>query len=223
LNNSAFKHDPALIAAAFVALETALQKALQYDNTTRTQLTNLTGQIFAFDCNEPVFCVYFFPETLSFRQIYEGDVTARLSGSGKAFLALARASDAAAELINNPELRLTGDSRALVKLQEILAQIDVDWEAPLVNLFGDVIGHQLAETLRAIHQQVRYSAKSLHRQIGEFLREESGWLPAREEVDDFLRGVDEVSMRVDRAGATLNWLRQQIAASAKNNNNGKSV
>ena len=210
MNTTAFKHDPALIAAAFVALEVALQKALQYDSATRTQLTNLTDQVFAFDCNEPVFRIYFFPETLSFRQVYEGDVTAKLSGSGKAFLALARASDAAAELINNPDLRLTGDSRALVKLQEILAQIDIDWEAPLVTIFGDVIGHQLAETLRAIHKQVRYSAKSLHRQIGEFLREESGWLPAREEVDDFLRGVDEVSMRVDRAGATLDWLKKTL-------------
>jgi ubiquinone biosynthesis protein UbiJ len=212
LSASIFTLDPTISTAAFAGLELALQKALQFDIATRQKIHQLDGQVFAFDCTDPVFRVYFFADSLSFRQIYDGAVTAQLSGSGKAFLALARANDAAAELINNPELRLIGNSRALVTLQEIIAQVDIDWEMPLTQLFGDIIGHQLAETFRVIHNQVRYSANSLHRQIGEFLREESGWLPAREEIDDFLRGVDDASMRVDRASATLNWLRQKITA-----------
>jgi ubiquinone biosynthesis protein UbiJ len=217
LNTTSFNIDPTLSTAAFSALEMALQKALQLDPATRHQLQAMYDQVFLFDCTEPVFRVYFFPETLSFRQIYDGHVTAQLSGSGKAFLALARADDAAAELINNPELNLRGDSRALVKLQEIIAQLDIDWEAPFITLFGDIIGHQLAEVIRAIHKQIRYSARSFHKQLADFLREESGWLPAREEISDFLQGVDNVSMRVDRASATLNLLRQKI------NNRGKSA
>lgn len=202
--------DPIVTTAAFSTLELALQTALQWDTSTRNKLQDIREQVFLFECTQPVFRVYFFPETLHFQQHYEGPVTAHLSGTSQAFLALARADDAAAELINNPELQLRGDSRALVKLQEIIAQIDLDWEAPLIQIFGDVVGHQLASSLLKIHQQAKYSAKSLHRQIADFLREESGWLPAADEVKEFLHGVDNVSMRVDRANAALNLLRQKI-------------
>ncbi len=78
--------------------------------------------------------------------IHLGPVTTSIKGRAADFTELATSSDPTATLINGG-LELEGDSAPLLELQHILAALDMDWEAPLVDTLGDVAGHQLAQLL----------------------------------------------------------------------------
>lgn len=199
-----------LRAAAVASLERAINAALSLDAATRQRLAGLDGTIIQIHCSEPRFDLYLLPqgEQLTLATSWEADVDARLSGRLEDFIRLARSDDPAAELING-RLSLYGDSAALQQLQRIVRDLDLDWEAPLSRLFGDVVGHQLGRSLRWGARRGRYVGERLMAQGSDWLKEESDLLASRWEVDRFVDDVDELAARVDRLDARLRRLQQR--------------
>jgi ubiquinone biosynthesis protein UbiJ len=204
--------DPALHTAGLAALEGALNRALDLAPAGRSRLAGLDGEVFALECTAPAFIVYLAPiENGSVRLmgVYEGPVTTRVRGGASDFAALATSEDPTATLINSP-LELSGDSGPLIQLQQILGQLDLDWEAPLVEALGDVTGHQLAEILRAGFSWGRATGASLARQLEEFIHEEARLSPPRLELEDFYRDVQDLGLQVDRLASRIARLRRRL-------------
>ena len=137
--------DPALHTAGLAAIETALNRALDMAPGSKAKLAAMEDSVFALNCTAPLVEVYLQPgpDGIRLMNFYDGEVTTRVSGAASDFTDLATATDPAAALING-RLELSGDSAPLIELQKILAGLDLDWEAPLVDSLGDVAGHQLA-------------------------------------------------------------------------------
>jgi len=203
--------DPTLTTAALAALEAALNRALTLDPAGQQHLARLAGRTFAIECTAPVIHVYLQPGAERTRLLgyYDGPVTTRVRGSASDFAELAGASDPAATLING-NLVLQGDSAPLIELQGIIGRLDLDWEAPLVNVLGDVAGHQLAQFLRAGFSAGTAASTSLLRQLEEFIHEEARLTPPRLEVEDFYGDVQALQQRVERLGSRLERLRKRI-------------
>jgi len=204
--------DPALHTAGLAALEGALNRALELAPAGGKQLAELEGDVFALECTSPPFIVYLAPSDIGrvrLMGVYEGPVTTRVRGGASDFAALATSDDPTATLINSP-LELSGDSGPLIKLQQILGQLDLDWEAPLVTALGDVPGHQLAEVLRAGFSWGRAASASLTRQLDEFIHEEARLSPPRLELEDFYRDVQDLGMQVDRLASRLARARRRL-------------
>ncbi len=125
------------------------------------------------------------------------------------FAELATATDPAAALINGG-LALAGDSAPLIELQTLLRELDIDWEAPLVDALGDVAGHQLAQLLRGTARWGRQASASLGRQLEEFIHEEARLSPPRLELEDFFREVQDLELRVERLGSRAARLRKRL-------------
>lgn len=208
--------DPTLTTAALAALEAALNRALALDPAGQRQLAGLAGRTFAIECTSPVVHVYLQPGTERTRLLgyYDGPVTTRVRGSAADFAELAGASDPAAALING-NLVLQGDSAPLIELQGIIGRLDLDWEAPLVNVLGDVAGHQLAQFLRAGFSAGTAASTSLLRQLEEFIHEEARLTPPRLEVEDFYGDVQALQQRVERLQSRLERLRKRIRSAAQ--------
>ena len=143
--------DPALQTALLAAVEAGLNRALRLSQEGRHDLAELQECVFALHCTNPVMDVYVQPgaERVRLMGQYEGPVTTSVRGTASDFAEVLTAADTTAALING-ELELEGDSGPLVRLQQIVAGLEMDWEAPLVDTLGDVAGHQLAQTLRAL-------------------------------------------------------------------------
>ena len=199
---------PTLHTAAIAGLELAVNQALKLDPSTRQKLSQLEDHIFLFRCSSPQLSLYVIPMDgeikLCGSWMQPADTT--LSGSWQAFSQLATASDPASALING-ELTLEGDSSALIKLQTIAKQLDLDWEAPLVNIFGDVIGHQLGTGIHRGFSFGRQALKGLKRQFDDYLQEESELLPPRWQVEQFFNEVDQLALRTERLQAKLEKFR----------------
>jgi ubiquinone biosynthesis protein UbiJ len=201
---------PTLHTAAIAGLERAINQALKLDPATQQRLGQLEDHIFLLRCTSPKLDLYIMPSDgeINLFGSWQLPADTTLSGSWQAFSELATANDPANALING-DVVLEGDSNALMTLQAIAKQLDIDWEAPLANLFGDVIGHQMGNGLRKGFSFGQQAIKGLKRQFEDYLKEESELFPPRWQVDKFLNEVDQLAMRAERLEARMNKLRQQ--------------
>jgi ubiquinone biosynthesis accessory factor UbiJ len=205
--------DPALITAALALLETAANRALSLDPATARDLGALGGRVYLFECTQPALSVYLEPlrsGRIRLKSVHEGAADCSLRGSAADFLELARAEDPASTLING-KLALHGDSAPLLALQRVIATLDLDWEAPLTRVLGDVPGHQLAQLLRGAFRWSQNARSSLERQLGEFIHEEARLAPPPLELEDFFNDVRQLGMRIERLEARARRLNARLA------------
>ncbi len=200
-----------LHTAGIAALETAINAALKLDPSTLNKLSELQDHVFLLHCSAPELSLYLIPGDGEIRLcgFFDGKADTALTGSFSEFTKLATAADPASALING-ELELHGDSQALINLQKILKQLDIDWEAPLANIFGDVIGHQLGRNIRQGFRFGLQALQGIKRQLDEYIVEESDLVPPRWQVDHFLKDVDQLSIRTDRLNAQIQKLKQRL-------------
>lgn len=204
--------DPALHSAGLAALEAALNRGLSLAPAGKSELTTLSGRVFALECESPPFIAYLQPQddgSVRLMSVYEGTVATRIRGSAGDFAELAGSQDPASTLING-SLELVGDSAPLLELQAILGRLDVDWEAPLVDTFGDVAGHQVAQIARNGFSFGKRAGVSLSRQLDEFIHEEARLSPPRLELEDFYRDVQDLNLQVDRLDSRIKRLRKRL-------------
>jgi ubiquinone biosynthesis protein UbiJ len=213
----ALRH-PTLHTAGLAAAEAAANAALRLSPHSRLALAKLADQVIAVECTRPAMTLYLRVDSdgeVELRGVHDGPVTTRVRGAARDFAELAAADDPAATLINGG-LQLQGSSSLLIDLQRVFSELDIDWEAPLVQGLGDVAGHQLAEMLRGSLSWSRQSAASLRRQLAEFAVEEARLAPPRLELEDFYRDVSALEQRSERLERQLQRLRgrlQQLARS----------
>lgn len=203
--------NPTLHTAGLAGLEVIINRALELAPRARAELAELQDNVFALQCTAPSLEVYLHTDTNGIRLmgIYEGSVTTRVRGTASDFTELASSKDPAATLING-QLELDGDSAPLLELQQILGSLDVDWEAPLVNTLGDVAGHQLAQFLRGSFAWGQQASSSFARQLEEFIHEEARLSPPRQELEDFYRDVQELTLRTERLETRTRRLREKL-------------
>lgn len=203
--------NPTLHTAGLAAAEAALNRALRLAPDGAAKLAALDDCVFALHCTAPMVDIYLQPQGSSIRLmgIYEGPITTSIRGEASDFTSLAASADPAATLING-KLELHGDSAPLIELQNILTQLDVDWEAPLVSSLGDVAGHQLAQVLRDAFSWSKQASASLGRQLEEFIHEEARLTPPRLELEDFYRDVQALDLRVERLQSRTARLRKRL-------------
>ena len=217
MNDSAKRAFPTLKGVGLAALETAINAALKLDAASRAKLTALGGQVFHLECTRPELDIYLLPQPdgVQLAAHWEGSVTAGLSGTRDDYLELLHSKDPAATLING-NMRVIGDSKALLNLRDIAAALDLDWEAPLTRVFGDIAGHQMARSLRFGSRLLRDAASSLQRQMRDYMQEENPWLARRGEFEQFKRDTADLSRRSEQLFERAAQLRQTVADRSKN-------
>ena len=205
---------PTLHAAGLAAAEAGLNAALRLSPHSAPALAALAGQVIALECTDPPLSVFISSDddgSMRLQGVHEGPVATTVRGSAADFAALAQSDDPPATLINGG-LRLEGSSAALLDMQAVFADLDVDWEAPLVDALGDVAGHQLAEMLRAALAWSQQASTSLRRQLAEFAVEEARLAPPRAALEDFYRDVADLAQRSERLEKQVQRTRARLRA-----------
>jgi ubiquinone biosynthesis protein UbiJ len=147
---------------------------------------------------------------------YEGHATTQVRGHPSDFVELLTANDAGSALING-NITLKGDSASLLELQAILHNLELDWEAELAKIIGDIFAHQLGKAVRNGLQWGKQTHNSLMRQLEEYIHEEGRLLPPRAEIEDFFSDVSKLKDDTDRLGAKIAKLGSKLAE--RNNRN----
>lgn len=210
-------YNPTLHSAGLAALELMVNQTLSLDPATRRRLAKLADHVFLFHCTQPAIGIYVIPGEQEVRLCgtFDGEVHTTLRGKAGDFGRLATAADPANVLINS-DLELVGNSQALMDLQAILRDLDIDWEAPLANLFGDVIGHQLGNVMRQGFRFGLQAMQGFKRQFGEYWIEESELVAPSWQLRQFFDDVDQLAMRTERLQARLDKLLASRPAPSRN-------
>lgn len=96
------------------------------------------------------------------------------------------------------EMEITGDVALAQYFQQLMKNLDLDWEEYLSQQVGDTMAHKLGNLFRGVHRFSRETAATLGMDISEYLRFERETVPDQSEVDEFITGVDELRNDIER-------------------------
>ena len=100
-------------------------------------------------------------------------------------------------------VEVIGNTGALITWQNLLRNLDIDWEEALSGVLGDIAGPKLAAGLRQLVSYGTSRSGGVTRLTGEYLTEELRLLPSRQELELFYEDVDELRLHLDRLEARL--------------------
>lgn len=113
---------------------------------------------------------------------------------------------------NTRDLRFDGDLQAARAFGDLLQGIDPDWEEWLSHYTGDTIAFHIGETIRSCRQWGGQAKQALAEDLRDYLQAETRQLPVKDEVDQFVRSVDELRADVERFAMRVQRLHHRIGS-----------
>lgn len=131
-----------------------------------------------------------------------------LEGSLGDLLAMGRARQRG-ESVPAGRVRLEGDLAVVQQVQEVMDGLVPDWEAFLAQYLGPLAARQVARAILGASGFMRTLHQALERDLAEYLKTETGLLPAAPEVDAFRHQVMQLATDADRLAARLQRLQRR--------------
>ncbi len=198
------------------ALEAALNRALALDEDTRAGLAALDGQCVALTMASPPLALQVTVEGDALRvgpvdAGREPDLGVRATLAGLINQVPMFRRDGAPPV---GKLRIEGDADLARRLQKLAQGFDPDWQLPFVQVFGEVLGVQLAKAVAAALAQAKLAGRNLAEMAAEYVTEESRDVVPRAELDAFHDDVDGLRDGVERMAAKIARLRRERGLTA---------
>ena len=189
---------PGLLARA---VERAINQAITADPSATGRLEKVDGRCIQLALNGLGIDLFFIGQDSRLSVLAEADLPPDtvIRGSPSALLAMAVPD----WFRSDSGVRIEGDAGAAQALEQLMRKLDPDWEGLLTEQLGEVLGHQVWRLLRTSLAEGRRLATVAGDQVGHYLREESGLLATRAEIEVFTRDVDELRDAADRLEARL--------------------
>jgi ubiquinone biosynthesis protein UbiJ len=197
--------------AALAGLEQAVNAALALDPKTGERLCRLQGKVIAVELSGTGITLTLQPTIegkLRLMGDYDGDVDTTLRGAPFALLRMG--TGRTGEGMFSGEVEIDGDVELGQQIQRVFEKLDIDWEEHLSRLTGDIIAHQVGNSVRGLFAWGERATEHLGRDMADYLQEENDSLPVDWEVEEFIKGVDTLRSDVDRIEARVKRLAKQI-------------
>ncbi len=205
-----------LQSAALAAAEQLINQSLSYDPASLEAIAGLQDRVIAVDCTFPPlnFYVQHHSGGLRLSIDLEGDADTRLRGSALALATLAVEREQTS--LAGSGVEITGDQALLQRVSGILRNMDIDWEAALAKLIGDVPAHMVGEAIRSASQWREQAAERATATLSEFGVEEAQLLPNHYQAATFADQVGQLRKDVDRLSARVSKIRNQFSDTESN-------
>ncbi|MCC8363201.1 SCP2 sterol-binding domain-containing protein [Lysobacter sp. A6] len=106
-------------------------------------------------------------------------------------------------------VRVSGDADLARRLQRMAERFDPDWQQPFVNVFGEVVGVQIAKGVAAALREAKVAGASVAGSAAEYVTEESRDVVAKDEVHAFCDDVDALRDDVERLAVRVQRLQSR--------------
>jgi ubiquinone biosynthesis protein UbiJ len=196
--------------AALATLEQALNAAIALDPKTVERLARLQGRVIAIELKGTGIRLVMAPGAEGVRLMghFDGEVDTTLRGAPFALLRMS--TGRAGEGMFSGEVEIDGDVELGQQVQRVFEKLDIDWEEHLARLSGDIIAHQIGNTVRGLFSWSKRSAEHLGEDTADYLQEETETLPVPWEVEEFIEQVDTLRSGVDRIEARVKRLQRKL-------------
>jgi ubiquinone biosynthesis protein UbiJ len=196
---------------ALIALQKATHQALSLDAAFPANLESMHARVLKMVIKplDVSFFIHFTREGLLFLEKYTGPVDATIHSSPLGLIRLSVLPASKVRSLFNEDIEISGDVAFGQQVQQFFDALDLDWEGHLAQFTGDAIAYQLGHWVRKGKTFTRRLGVLIQQNVTEYLQEECRAFPPREEVNDFLNDVDELSMHVERLGVHVDMLVNQ--------------
>lgn len=198
-----------LLTPLLKPLQIAINRLLAMDPESSAQLARFENKVIEIYLQPPGLSVYMILGAggLDLLDELDGQADTRMMGSPLQ-LGLMGLRDQGTRPLFSGNVTIEGDIQLGQDFQRFLKQLDIDFEEPVAQVFGDVVAHQLGESARALAAWGREAAESFDANVSEYLREETQTLPGQFEIDRFNRDVDTLRLDTDRLEAKVQRLKK---------------
>lgn len=190
------------------ALQKAINHALALDESMPAKIKALDGKVLEVIVT-PLgvhFYIRFNEEKLQLLDEFEGQPNTIIHSSPLGLIRLSLLPASKARSLFNDKIRLTGEVELGQQVKKLFDELDIDWEGHLAHFTGDVVAHQLGSFFRRGLAFKKQFGESMRHNFSDYLQEELQYLPPREEVEDFFKDIDQLSLDVERLQAHVNQL-----------------
>lgn len=201
----------ALQSAALEGAEKIINAALVHDPASAERLRALEGKVMLVDSSMPPLRIAVEPSAtgLMLHSNWQDDADVTVTGTLVSLTAMAINAGEMVSL-SGTGVNVSGNLEVLRQLNHIMAELDIDWEAALAELIGDVPAHLLGETIRNSDEFRSHALKRAQTALAEVFQEELRLTPSANEYQGFVQSVRHLSTDVDRLVARANKLRLSI-------------
>ena len=109
-----------------------------------------------------------------------------------------------------PDMEISGDTNLAQRFQEILRQVEIDWEEHLSHWIGDVAAHQAGRLFRTTRSYLRETCANFGMNLSEYLRYEKEILPTSDQIEEFVSAVDVLRNDMERLQQRFERLQGKI-------------
>lgn len=188
-----------------------INNALRYDPAAQRAIDELSGtQIVIESLVPPCRAAVLLDNgqvSLALDPVEAGDIT--LSGNLVSMIALALKMRSSTTLAGSG-VKVSGDTRILQQLSHALEQLDIDWEAALADVFGDVAAHAMGSAIRSATRCIHENSQRIVESATEVAQEEWRLTPSMAEFEHFSTRVRRLAVDVERLDARVARLLQRI-------------
>ena len=195
-------------STALSGVEKMINSALAYDPATQRELAALAGKVLVINSTVPPLKIAIEPATagLILHPFWNDEADTTLQGSLVAIIRLALSRDEQNSFAGTG-VEVTGDTDLLRQCNQLLRNLDVDWEALLAKLVGDVPAHIVGEAVRNSNDLQAKTTSRVKSAVAELAQEELKLNPSAPEVDSFKEQIRLLSANTDRLLARLSRIQ----------------
>ena len=191
--------------------EALVDTALAYDPTSASALAVLEGQVLLIESTLPPITIAVEPTSSGVKLHDRWDDEASVSVTGT-LVAMAGVALNANESVSfsGTGIRVSGNLDTLNQLNKIMGNLDIDWEAALAEIIGDIPAHLLAQSIRSSAVFRADTVKRASTGLVEVAQEEFNLTPSKNEFETIAPQIRKLSSDVDRLAARLKRLQQTL-------------
>ena len=189
---------PPEFKAGFLAVvEQHINRYLSLDPVNQEKLSRCFGKVILLQCRTPSWSCYmhFDHDHVRLTGFFDGVEDAKFNGSSVSFSTLLIHRNL--PMSDIPDLTLTGDAELIAELQAVYQEMEIDWERPLCQFFGDIPGHLIAQGLRSAVSCGQRVQKVIMDNLGDYLQEELRLIPSRVELESFTEERERLDEMMD--------------------------
>lgn len=189
--------------------EKMINKAISFDEIATQRLKIFHDKCFQFELSdmEQSFFVTIENNYVSMELANKREVTLLISSTSTDLLAVLLSKK-----MSSGRLLIQGDIELAQQLQSFISSLDIDWEGELAKLIGDIPAHFLGNLFRRTGRAITHVFSSLQENTIEYLQEEVRLLVVKEECEDFLSSVDNLTADYERLRVRVEYLQNKMRA-----------
>lgn len=180
-------------------IERAANAWLRLDPRTAEELRALDGKVIGFDVTTFDKRFFFFPAadgTVSVKAQCEGEPDTLIKAHAVELFRLAADDEDA-----GARAEISGDVNLGRTFQRIFQSIEFDWEECLAPWLGDAVANELGLGARRFSGWLKHCGDSFAANAGDYLRDEARLAVTGDELESFIRQVDQLRDAVERCEA----------------------